>query len=69
MYPALPVRSIEGVKQGVKKNGYMCFLLSSLSKQINDRLLDHTYIHTYINPSIYLPDIYLSIIYLSIHHL
>ena len=44
MYPALPVRSIEGVKQGVKKNGYMCFLLSSLSKQINDRLLDHTYI-------------------------
>lgn len=35
MYPALPVRSIEGFKQGVKKNGYMCFLLSSLSKQID----------------------------------
>lgn len=47
MYPALPVRRIEGVKQGVKKkNGYMCFLLSSLSKQINDRLLGHTFIHT-----------------------
>lgn len=48
MYPALPVRSIEGFKQGVKKKMDTCVFsyLVYLNRQINDRLLDHTYIHT-----------------------